>query len=129
MNRLNVEELKRDKVEINIEDIDEGIRLKFNGDIDMQDPGPLLNPFFDKVHNALVENEVKEVEADFRELQFLNSSGIKTLIKWIMKIPQLPDEKKYKVKIIYSGKITWQGTSLKTLIYLAPGYATAEKVV
>lgn len=128
MSKLGLENLKRDKVEIKILDIDEGVRLEFIGDIDMQDPGTLLNPFFDSVHNAIVENDVKHVEADFTELAFLNSSGIKTLIKWIMKIPQLPPDKKYNLKIIYSGKITWQGTSLKTLIYLAPGFATAEKV-
>ena len=122
MNKSGLEDLKQDKVEVKITDIDDGIRLQFIGDIDMQDPGPLLNPFFDSIHNGMAETGCKMVEA------FLNSSGIKTLIKWIMKIPQLPEDKRYKIKIIYSGKITWQGTSLKTLIYLAPGSATAEKV-
>ena len=128
MNKIELEDLKQDKVEIKVSDIDDGIRLQFIGDIDMQDPGPLLNPFFESVHNGMSDAEYTMVEADFTELAFLNSSGIKTLIKWIMRIPQLPEDKRYKIKIIYSGKITWQGTSLKTLIYLAPGSATAEKI-
>ena len=58
---------------------------------------------------------------DFSKLTFLNSSGIKTLIKWITKVTPLPADKKYNFKVIANSQITWQETSLKMLSMLAPG--------
>lgn len=95
------------------------------GCIDLQDPDPVITPFFNKVHDQVLETGIKEVILDFKDLNFLNSSGIKTITKWIMKIPTLADDKKYKMKLVYSEEITWQRTSLMILTYLAPGNVEA----
>jgi hypothetical protein len=77
--------------------------------------------FFEQIHNNIIENGIKYVELDFSKLTFLNSSGIKTLIKWITKVTPLPADKKYNFKVIANSQITWQETSLKMLSMLAPG--------
>lgn len=101
--------------------------VKFKGCIDLQNPEPIITPFFDKIHNNVIKNGIKEVFLDFKELNFLNSSGIKTITKWIMKIPLLPQDKKYKLNLIYTDEITWQRTSLMILTYLAPENVKAIK--
>lgn len=94
--------------------------VKFSGCIDLLNPEPLFVPFFDNIHENIIKENIKEVILDFKELSFLNSSGIKTITKWIMKIHSLSPENKYKMKLLYSEEITWQRTSLMILTYLAP---------
>ena len=118
---LSLEKLADEKFFINVS----GTNVIFDGCIDLQNPDPVITPYFEKIHEQITSNNIKEVTLDFKKLNFLNSSGIKTITKWIMKIPALPDDKKYKMKLYYSEAITWQHTSLKILTYLAPGNVEA----
>jgi hypothetical protein len=65
----------------------------------MQDPSTLLDPLFDKVHNGAVSSGFKTVELDVTQLNFLNSSGIKAIAKWIMKLATVDAGKKYLIKL------------------------------
>ncbi|WP_028972716.1 hypothetical protein [Spirochaeta cellobiosiphila] len=126
MNKLQIENINEDRVKIQVEDIDSGLRLIFEGDIDMQDPSQILDPLFDKIHTGACEQGFDYIEVDFNKLSFLNSSGIKALAKWIMKMALLSEHNKYLIKIIHNKSITWQVTSLPTLTYLVPGAVTVE---
>jgi len=121
MNKLNIPAVKEERITIDVIDTEDGIEIKFAGDIDMEDPSLILDPFFDKVHNGVLAHNLKEVKANFSELNFLNSSGIKSVAKWIMKLVDLADDKKYLIRIIHNKDITWQVTSLPTLTFLVPG--------
>jgi len=121
MNSFGIDNVITEKATVELVDIANGMKLTFSGDIDVQNPEPIFVPFFEQIHNKLIENNIKYVELDFSKLTFLNSSGIKTLIKWITKVTPLPPEKKYRFKIIANSEITWQETSLKMLSMLAPG--------
>lgn len=107
---------------------DQALRLKFSGTIDQPNPGVFLDPFLEKVHAQALGTPGAEVTADFTALSFLNSCGIKSLIKWIMKQTELPEEKRYPIKLLYSRQVTWQQTTLKALTYLAKGVVTVEPV-
>ncbi|NOY09342.1 MAG: hypothetical protein GXP33_10940 [Spirochaetes bacterium] len=126
MNKLGIENINQDKIIIEVSDNPAGIAVKFSGDIDMEDPSTILDPLFKKLHEGILQQNIKEVVCDFRELNFLNSSGIKAMAKWIMKLSELDDSSKYSIKILYSKDITWQSTSLPTLTYLVPGAVTIE---
>ena len=121
MNKLNLDDIVQDKVKINIADSAAGLTIKFNGEIDMEDPGIILDPLFDKVHSGAGEKGFSEIIVDFVGLNFLNSSGIKALAKWVMRLSDLPEDNRYKIKINYNKDITWQVTSLPTLTYLVVG--------
>ena len=119
---------KNEKVQIAVEDGEALMTIKFKGKIDDADPGVFMDPTLEEIHGQIVANGLKEVNADFTDLGFLNSSGIKSLIKWIMRQTELADEQKYKINFLYSSRVTWQQTSLKALTYLAPKTVVALPV-
>ena len=121
MNKFGIDNVITEKATVELTDLSNGVKVLFNGDIDVQNPEPIFMPFFEEIHNKIIEVGIKYVELDFTKLTFLNSSGIKTLIKWITKVTPLPTDKKYRFKIIANSEITWQETSLKMLSMLAPG--------
>lgn len=126
MNSFGIDNVITEKATVELSDMANGIKVTFSGDIDVQNPEPIFVPFFEQIHNKVIENGIKYTELDFSKLTFLNSSGIKTLIKWITKVTPLPAEKKYRFKIIANSEITWQETSLKMLSMLAPGLIEIE---
>lgn len=126
MNQLNIQPISDDRIKIEADDIPDGLGIRFTGDIDMEDPGVILDPFFDQVHQGMISKKWKEVRADFTGLNFLNSSGIKSVAKWIMKLSDLSTDVKYRITIIHNKDITWQVTSLPTLTFLVPGGVKIE---
>jgi len=121
MNKFGIDNVITEKASVELTDISNGVLINFSGDIDIQNPEPIFVPFFEQIHTSILNEGIKYVELNFTKLTFLNSSGIKTLIKWITKVTPLPADKKYRFKIIANKEITWQETSLKMLSMLAPG--------
>ncbi|MBN1522927.1 MAG: hypothetical protein JW904_00480 [Spirochaetales bacterium] len=126
MNKLNIQPIAEERIKIDITDIPQGIQINMTGDIDMEDPSILLDPFFEKIHSGMIAQGLAEVVADFKGLNFLNSSGIKAVAKWIMKLTDLDEKTKYIIKILHNKDITWQVTSLPTLTFLVPGGVKIE---
>lgn len=126
MNKLNIDPIVQDKIKIDVADNGAGIKVKFVGDIDMEDPSIVLDPLFERIHSGMVSKKIPDVVADFQGLNFLNSSGIKAVAKWIMKLAMLPADQKYLIKIAHNKAITWQVTSLPTLTFLVPGAVKIE---
>ncbi|MBP5706388.1 MAG: hypothetical protein J6W76_03805, partial [Spirochaetales bacterium] len=60
--------------------------LEFNGDMDMQDPDSIFMPYLQDLHSQMSQNGIKKIQLDFRPLRFLNSSGIKLMVKWVQMI-------------------------------------------
>lgn len=83
-----------------------GNTIYMKGEIDDVDPGVFLTPFFD-----LAKDQMDDIiRIDFTGLEFLNSSGIKCIVSFVM-------DKKPGSKIIFvtdPGK-TWQKTSLEVI--------------
>ncbi|HEY9721204.1 MAG TPA: hypothetical protein V6D47_04275 [Oscillatoriaceae cyanobacterium] len=119
---------KNDKVEITVDEREGAMVIRFSGNIDDADPGKFLDPALEDIHRQVLANKLNEVDADFVALSFLNSSGIKSLIKWIMRQTELPEDQKYRIRFLYSSRVTWQQTSLKALTYLAPKTVVAVQV-
>lgn len=126
MNKLNIEPVQKDKIKVEVTDNAEGLRVSFVGDIDMEDPSIILDPLFEKIHQGMVAKKIPFIVADFTGLTFLNSSGIKAVAKWIMKLAMLPPDQKYQIRIAHNKAITWQVTSLPTLTFLVPGAVKVE---
>ncbi len=126
MNQLNIEPIAKDKIRLEVFDNGAGLTVQFVGDIDMEDPSLVLDPLFEKIHQGMVAKKIPFIVADFKGLTFLNSSGIKAVAKWIMKLAMLPPDQKYQIRISHNKAITWQVTSLPTLTFLVPGAVKVE---
>ena len=67
--------------------------------------------------NDVAEEEPPIITLNLRELEFLNSSGISMLSKFVIKVRQ---KKTIQIVVIGSKGIPWQGKSLKNLQRLMP---------
>ena len=97
-----------------------GNRLTIIGSINCSSPGDFMTKFIDDFHDNIIKNGIKEVIVDLKLLKFLNSSGIKEFVTWILRIPSLPAEQKYHIKFLSNKDYAWQETSISTLIILDP---------
>lgn len=78
----------------------------------MQEYEPIVNLF-----NDVIAQNPPLLMLELRELEFLNSSGINVLSKFVIRVRQ---QKTIALKIIGSKAIPWQGKSLKNLQRLMP---------
>ena len=74
------------------------------------------NPVIKLLNDVLDENP-ENLIFDLRDLEFLNSSGINMLSKFVIKVRQ---KQNVSLKILASYQIPWQGKSLKNLQKLLP---------
>lgn len=119
-NIVGIDDLNTEEVTINVQKIDNTLVLKFIGRIDLQNPNLVLAPFFNELHEKIVQNGIKEVKCDIRDLHFINSSGIKCLILWILKIPNLEQKDQYNIVFVIDNNVTWQKSSISFLTALIP---------
>lgn len=103
------------------------LNVKVVGAVEMRDPGDLLNPFWINIDEQAIARGVKRVAVDFRDLSFMNSSGILTLVRWITRA-KAHESAPYAIALQYDGSATWQRTSIPTLAKLAPSVVTAVEI-
>lgn len=83
--------------------------LRLNGTEDYASISELLN--------NVVETEPPKIILNLQELQFLNSSGISMLSKFVINVRK---RKNIQMAVIGAKNIPWQGKSLKNLQRLMP---------
>jgi hypothetical protein len=108
--------------------LDTGIlRIIITGAVEMREPGDVLTPYWNRVDEEARRRRVKRVEVDLRDLNFMNSSGILTLVRWITRAKgHVADA--YQLVLQYDRNVTWQRTSIPTLAKLAPNVVTPAEV-
>lgn len=67
--------------------------------------------------NNLADQQPPKIILNLRKLEFLNSSGINVLSKFVIKVRQKGN---IQMVVLGSNKIPWQGKSLKNLQRLMP---------
>lgn len=105
-----------------------GTTLSISGNVSMSNPAEILEPYILKLHTKLVDEGIKKITVDLTRLAFLNSSGIREIVNWILLVNALPAEKRYAVHIKYSSKYLWQESSTSTFVYLNPDLVTKEVI-
>ncbi len=105
--------------------LSEGIlRVTLSGTVDMRDPGAVFNAFWKDVDAVSVEKGLGWVEVDLRSVGFMNSSGILTLVRWVLRLIAGAETVPYKVLFRYDPNVTWQRTNVPVLARLAPETVT-----
>lgn len=81
--------------------VDERVILK--GEIDQNDPGLFLDPFFDDLYNQISE----KLEIDIRKLNYFNSAAISSFLSFLIKA-----KKKAVITILIDRNKMWQRVSM-----------------
>ena len=93
------------------------LRVAMSGSVEARDPAALFDPYWSGLDEAVRALGLTQVELDLSRLDFMNSSGILTLVRWVMKLKARPD---YELLIRYDDELTWQRTNVPVLTKLAP---------
>lgn len=96
--------------------------IRFSGEIDHADPSEFLAPFFGDVVTQASGSGMSQIKIDIRELKFINSSGVKSFVLFLVKMMGLPENKRFKVDFVHDPGVTWQRAILSPLMVLAPNY-------
>lgn len=96
------------------------LHISVLGAVEMRDPGEVLNPYWNRIDDEIIKRSLKRVEVDLRDLNFMNSSGILTLVRWISRVRNHSSVDSYQMVLRYDRNVTWQRSSVPTLAKLAP---------
>jgi hypothetical protein len=99
------------------------LHLAMSGSIEMREPEGVLTPFWTALDAEAERSGVTRVEVDLRRVGFMNSSGIMTLVRWLMALKDRPSGG-YRVLFRYDSNVTWQRTNLPVLAKLATDTVT-----
>jgi hypothetical protein len=105
----------------------EGNFVTVAGEIDQMSPRDFIAGFFELIHNMAMGENLAEVRVDLTRLLFLNSSGIKEFLSWILRRNRVPPEQKYRIVFLYDPRVTWQPITLPRLRDLDPDAITLEQ--
>jgi hypothetical protein len=84
-----------------------------------------LGRYLKQVHREALHLASAEVELDFRELYFMNSSCLKALVTWIDSAGN-NGQPLYRIRFLTDPKLLWQRRSLEALRRLAPEIVQIE---
>ncbi|OHD08628.1 MAG: hypothetical protein A2086_16420 [Spirochaetes bacterium GWD1_27_9] len=94
--------------------------VHLSGIVDQRNPQEFLNIFFNRIKEEVSQEKLNEISFDITNLNFLNSSGLKALLNWIIALSKLKKEDKFKIVFLCSKEILWQKRSLMPLSLIAP---------
>jgi len=98
----------------------EGETVFVMGEIDQLSPRDFMAGFLEIVHNMVLSEGLPEVKVDVTGLCFLNSSGIKEFLSWILRRNRIPADKKYRINFLFDPTVAWQPITLPRLRDLDP---------
>jgi hypothetical protein len=93
------------------------VYLRGNADSDVADT---FASFLQQLHDVAVAAKVREVVFDSRELYFLTSSCIKSLVVAIKRLMAMDARLQYKIRFITTPALRWQERSFEVLTKIAP---------
>ncbi|HPJ40303.1 MAG TPA: hypothetical protein PLT75_17820 [Spirochaetota bacterium] len=100
--------------------VDDRICLKLAGKVDIQNPDELLLPALLKLDKDFIESKVHEIGFNIKELEFINSSGIKVILQLVMGILNRHGDQQYKIIFYHNPESKYQKKSFNAISFLAP---------
>lgn len=95
----------------------DALRVVIVGTVEARDPGTLLDPYWSELDQTVRREGIGQVELDVSGLDFMNSAGLLTLVRWVMKVRAEPG---YLLVLRHDENVTWQKTNVPVLAKLAP---------
>lgn len=101
------------------------VRVRFSGTADLEAKDD-LEMFVKKLHIECVNKAVTKVIADFRELEFMNSSCFKIFVAWLAQVRDLEATQQYRIHLLSNPNLLWQRRSLAALSCFAVDLVAIE---
>lgn len=92
------------------------------GEIYDLNSGKLIGDFLTEVFRAT--EGIDAVCFDMKDLIYINSSGIKSIVQWLMEMKN--QRSSVKIKFIYNSNISWQASCLQPLKIISPNTVSVE---
>jgi anti-anti-sigma regulatory factor len=93
------------------------VYLRGNADSDVADTFAL---YLQQLHDIAIASKVREVVFDSRELYFLTSACIKSLVVAIKRLMAEEARLQYKIRLVTTPALRWQERSFEVLTKIAP---------
>lgn len=103
----------------------DAVTVRMAGTADMR-VSEALDRVMARVHEEAQRRGAARVRVDLRELEFMNSSCLKSFVTWITQARDLPGEKRYAIHFVSKPQILWQRRSLNALRCFAVDLITVE---
>lgn len=94
--------------------------VTLEGTIDMQFPKETVGVFLKTLHQELLKHKSKFITLDITGLLFINSSGIREFLAWLLSITMLNTSQKYEIFLIINQEIHYQVSLAKSFVMLYP---------
>jgi anti-anti-sigma factor len=104
------------------------VRLRVSGSVDM-DAVPSFDPFLRRLHAEVLRQRLRLVVFDLQGLEFMSSSPIQCLVKYIHLVSQLGSDQRYALRFLFNPRLHWQRRSLEALQRFAPDVVTIQPAV
>lgn len=69
----------------------------------------------------------REVVVDITSLEYMNSSSLKSLLTWIVRVRELPEQERHKIRVISNPELHWQQRSLHSLVSMCGDVLEVEE--
>lgn len=117
MTQSSFESLKAPGINVHAHPKGDVLMIEMVGSVDGRDAGTVFDAYWSGIDSAIRQAGLRTVELDIRGLEFMNSSGILTIVRWLSKIKESPT---YEIVIHHDRELTWQRTNVPVLAKLAP---------
>ena len=85
-----------------------------------------LELMLSRLHEVAERTSVDETIVDLRELEFMSSSCLKTMIAWINEIQLMDADRRYRVRLVSNPSVLWQRRGLESLRCFASDLITVD---
>lgn len=89
------------------------------GILDAPNAASLVQPELLRLHAAVVAAKIPVVELQLHEVEYINSSGLKSFMAWFLAAANSGDFR-YTIEVVYDPSRSWQQLSLRPMERLAP---------
>ena len=79
-----------------------------------------IGAFLGELHGFAVESRAARVDVDLREVEFMNSTCLKEMVRWLNRVVGNLGAPRYAVRLVGSSAVHWQRRSLYALQCFAP---------
>lgn len=93
---------------------DRSVTLTLKGSADIRVMFP-LETMLKSLEREIARAGIREVVVDMRELEFMNSSCLKTFVTWLGHVQEYDPSEQYPIRFLSSPSKHWQARSLAAL--------------